>query len=166
MFEAIKSLFSGGKEPEAPPSDDAPADPELQRGVAGLLVEAARADGDYAPVEIARVDAALQALFDVTETAAADLRAQAEDAQARANDLYGFTREAKALAPADKIQFIERLWDVVLADGARDAYEDALVRRVCGLIHVDDQDSGAARRRVTERRSLGGPGAEANADAG
>ena len=36
------------------------------------------------------------------------------------------------------------LWQVVLADGVIDDHESALMRRLAGLIHVEDADS--ARR--------------------
>ena len=31
------------------------------------------------------------------------------------------------------------LWKVAYADGVLDAYEDMLLRRIAGLIHVSDQ---------------------------
>ena len=43
---------------------------------------------------------------------------------------------------------VELLWRVVLADGVVDDYEANLLRRVAGLIHVTDQDAGAARKRA------------------
>jgi uncharacterized tellurite resistance protein B-like protein len=39
----------------------------------------------------------------------------------------------------------------VLADERLDPYEDNLLRRVAGLIHVSDAESGAARQRVKAR---------------
>jgi uncharacterized tellurite resistance protein B-like protein len=46
------------------------------------------------------------------------------------------------------------LWEVAYADGVLDADEDALIRRVAGLMFVSDQDRGFARRRVRERLGL------------
>jgi uncharacterized tellurite resistance protein B-like protein len=43
------------------------------------------------------------------------------------------------------------LWEVVYADGVEHPYESSLMRRVTGLLHVSDQQSGAARQRVLER---------------
>jgi uncharacterized tellurite resistance protein B-like protein len=43
------------------------------------------------------------------------------------------------------------MWEVVFADGALDPDEDALLRRVAGLIDADDQDRGEAKRRVMAR---------------
>ena len=52
---------------------------------------------------------------------------------------------------------IEMLWDVACADGVIHDFEANLVRRVAGLIHVSDRDSGAARKRALAR--MGGSGA-------
>jgi uncharacterized tellurite resistance protein B-like protein len=37
---------------------------------------------------------------------------------------------------------------VVLSDGERDPHEDTLIRRICGLIYVEDRESGQARLRA------------------
>jgi uncharacterized tellurite resistance protein B-like protein len=45
---------------------------------------------------------------------------------------------------------VEALWQVALADGNRDAEEDALLRLVVSLLGVTDVDSASARRRVMQ----------------
>jgi len=45
------------------------------------------------------------------------------------------------------------LWDVACADGEIHDYEANLVRRVAGLIHVSDRDSGQARKRAMIRQN-------------
>jgi len=49
------------------------------------------------------------------------------------------------------VMLVEMLWDVVYADGELHDYEANLMRRVAGLLHVSDQESGAARKRVLGR---------------
>jgi len=46
---------------------------------------------------------------------------------------------------------MEMLWEVVYADEIVEAHETQLMRRVAGLIYVDDRDSGIARSRVRAR---------------
>jgi len=41
------------------------------------------------------------------------------------------------------------LWRVVMADGQRDAHEDSMMRMTASLLGITDQDSNAARLRVT-----------------
>ena len=47
------------------------------------------------------------------------------------------------------------LWEVAYADGALHDYESNLMRRLAGLLHVSDRDSGEARKRAIERLGIG-----------
>lgn len=139
-----------GKKTAAPKAAAETIDP-LQLAIAALLVEAACADEKYEESEKAIIDKTLAAKFGVSAADAAALRAKGEAAQAGALDIQRFTRIAKAMAADEKIAFIEQLWEIVLSDGERDPFEDTLIRRICGLIYVEDRDSGAARARVAAR---------------
>ncbi len=123
----------------------------MQLAVAALLVEAARADEHYDEGEKAIIDQSLMAKFALSQDAAQTLRAAGEEAQARALDIQRFTRIAKEMPGEEKISFIEQLWEIVLSDGERDSYEDTLMRRICGLIYLEDRISGQARIRVAAR---------------
>src|SRR5712691_2253308 len=46
---------------------------------------------------------------------------------------------------------IEMLWEVAYSDGLLTGDEDALIRRVAGLIYVSDWERGEAKRRITQR---------------
>ena len=63
--------------------------------------------------------------------------------------LAPFTRVLKAeFDAAERLSMMQQLWQVVLADGELHAYEDSLVRRIAGLLHIDDGDRALARRRA------------------
>ncbi len=150
----FKKLFSKSKTQaslnQATPSAAPDAEP-LQLAIAALLVEAARADEHYHEHEKAIIDQSLMAKFALSQEAAQALRAAGEEAQAGAHDIQRFTRVAKEMAHDEKIAFIEQLWEIVLSDGERDSYEDTLMRRICGLIYLEDRASGEARIRVSAR---------------
>ncbi len=141
MLDRLKKMFA---RPGAP-ADDAD---ETTISVAALLVEAARADETYTEREQALIEAALVERFGVAPHRAREMRARGETLQANANDIYRFTKGAKSLAPADKVALLESLWRIVLSDADRHSWEDTLIRRVCGLLHVSDVESGHARQRV------------------
>lgn len=151
MLSKLASLFSGRTR-----TDDAPSADDLPFAIAALLIEAARVDENYEAREQSLIENALIERFSIDKESASALRSRAEAAQAQSNDLHRYTKIAKTMSGADKIGFIESLWRIALADGKRDPYEDALIRRLCGLIYVSDQDSGAARRRIeNELQSAG-----------
>lgn len=120
----------------------------LQLAVAALLIEAAKADEEYQDAEIAIIDKYLTSQFQLSSDDARALRRQAEQAQENALDIQRFTRVAKSLTLDEKKQLIENLWKIVLSDGTRDPFEDALIRRICGLIYLEDRESGLARARA------------------
>lgn len=141
MLEAVKRLFRTAPDPRVGVS------PGI--ALAALMVEAARADGDYAEAERAVVTAMLVDLLAVSNAEALALRTAGEAAQAVAPDLVRFTRVVKdTLDEAQRLAVIEALWRVVLADGRREVHEDALMRHLAPLLAVSDRDSARARQRV------------------
>jgi uncharacterized tellurite resistance protein B-like protein len=125
---------------------------EARLALAALLVRVARADGSYDAGEMARIDRVLAGRFGLGAAGAAVLRAEAEAVEAEAPDTVRFTRVLKeAVALEDRIGLIEAMWSVVLADGARDAGEDRLMRVVAPLLGITDKESGLARQRMEKR---------------
>ena len=150
MFDHVLSLIRGEAEPPRSGND-------LKLAVAALLVETARMDDTFDAAERAVIMRLLGARFGLDPAAATLLLAAAERAEAGATDLFRFTKAViEALTPAERIGLIEMMWEVAFADGATDPDEDALLRRVAGLIAVDDHDRGEAKRRVMVRRGLSG----------
>ncbi|MFA5538878.1 MAG: TerB family tellurite resistance protein [Gemmobacter sp.] len=125
---------------------------DARLALAALMVRLARADGHYAPEEVARIDRLLAARYGVSPGEAAKLRGMAEVLEQEAPDTVRFTRALKAAVPLeDRIGLIEALWAVALADGSRDDDEDRLMRLVADLLGLTDRDSALARRRTEGR---------------
>ncbi len=145
MFAELLSRLTA-PDPRPLPSADA------RLALAALLVRIARSDGSYEAAEVRRIDRVLSSRYGIDAAAAADLRERAEAMEAEAPDTVRFTRAIKDAVPyEDRESVIEGLWDVVLADGVRDADEDALLRLVANLLGVNDRDSNLARQRVEAR---------------
>jgi len=134
-------------------SADAPLTQDESRvAVAALLVIAAHADHDYEEVERAQIERALAERYGLDSAAAAALRAEGEEAEAAATDIYRFTSLVKKHVPyQERAAVIEAMWRVILADGEREKHEEALMRRVTDLLGLDPRDSIEARRRVEAR---------------
>jgi uncharacterized tellurite resistance protein B-like protein len=139
----LKSLL----EPQAEPLHDEDA----RLAMTALLVRLARADNEYAAAEIHRITQVIMARYELAEPEAIALRETAETLEQEAPDTVRFTRAIKdRVAYEDRIAVVEALWQVALADGNRDAEEDALLRLVVSLLGVTDVDSASARRRVMQ----------------
>ena len=117
--------------------------------LAALMVRIAKSDDDYATAECERIDAVLSVLYSLSTTQASALRLRAEALEADAPDTVRFTRAIKEEVPYEqRFDVVRALWQVVLADGARDDEEDALMRLLASLLGVNDRDSAIARQQA------------------
>lgn len=151
MWERIKSLLAGDEAPDA----EAGGSDELQLAVAVLLVEAAQMDAAFSTDERATIGDLLAQRFALTPATAEALVARAEATVADSVELYSFTRTIKdAFTHDDRVEMMRMLWEVAYADGELHHYEANLMRRVAGLIHVSDRESGEARKRALSRLGI------------
>jgi len=153
MFASIKALLTGESNPSLVP--DRQGEPRL--AVATLLVEMAVMDGDFDEAERTCVQTLLTKRFSLSKEELAALMANATRKSESSAELYGFTRTLKdRFSYEERAEMIEMLWEVAYADGTLDPHEDSLIRRVAGLLYVEDRDSGRARKKVLEARARGG----------
>ena len=127
-------------------------DGEWAQAIAGLLIEAAMADGELDDAERSQVSAILAAQpgFDpamvdgLIDAALASHEARVE--------IHSLTRSIRAeTEPEDRTAILEMAWMVVLSDGEIHDYESQLMRRLAGLLYVDDIESGRAAKRARAR---------------
>jgi uncharacterized tellurite resistance protein B-like protein len=127
---------------------------DARLALGALLVRVAKADNTYVFLEIARIDRILGLRYGLNPVEAAKLRATCEAIEHEAPDTVRFTRAIKEAVPyEDRTSVMEALWEIVLADGIRDAEEDAMLRMIAPLLGVEDQDSALIRHRVEARLS-------------
>lgn len=142
MFRNLLSrLFTDAPEPLN--ADDA------EMAVAALLIRVARADDRYTAEEQRRIERIMTRRRGLDTAEATERRFAAEMIEAEAPDTVRLTRCIKQRVPLeDRIGIISALWEVVYADGRREANEEAMVRLSAGLLGVADRDSAQARQRV------------------
>ena len=115
--------------------------------LAVLLTEVARSDDTVEAREQGLIERALARRFglqpgEVTRLVSAIW----------ATDLFHLTRVVvENFTEAERIGVIEMLWEVAYSDDLLTGDEDALIRRVAGLLYVSDRDRGEARQRVMQR---------------
>ena len=143
MFTNLLKTLMGPESEDLSPSD-------ARVAIAALLVRVARSDSDYTTIEIEKIDRVLAARYGLKPSESQTLRAEGEALEKEAPDTVRFTRAIKDAVPyVDRVSVIEALWEIALADGQRDAAEDALLRLVANLLGVSDVESAAARKRVS-----------------
>ncbi|MBA98230.1 MAG: TerB family tellurite resistance protein [Sulfitobacter sp.] len=128
-------------------------DADARLALTALLVRIAKSDNDYAPAERAQINRIIGTRYGLNEAEIADLRSDAEALEAEAPDTVRFTRAIKDAVPYEsRLDVIEALWSVVLADGTRSDEENALLRLVSNLLGVTDTDSALVRQRIDDER--------------
>lgn len=121
----------------------------LDLATAVLLVEIARADYRDEVVENELIFELLKNHFTLSAEEAEALLNQAAEEVDHAVSLQGFTRLLHDnLTPAEKLQVLEMLWKVALADEHLDRHEDHLIRRVADLLYIPHGDVIRVRNRV------------------
>ncbi|MZR29028.1 TerB family tellurite resistance protein [Sneathiella litorea] len=149
MIAFLKSLLSNECTDEPATQDQA------HIATAALLIEAALSDDDYQDVEREAIVDVLVRHYSISKDDARELVQEAEKAQAETEQLFYFTRTVKDSFPVEtRVQMIEMLWEIAYADGVLSKFEANLVRRVAGLIYVNDRDRGDARKRVMARLGI------------
>jgi len=147
MIDRVLDFLTGRSTPAAGARHD-----ELEVAVAALLIESARMDDRFDETERATIERLLAERFDLDAKAVGELIAAAETAVQRATQFFPFTQQiVKGISPEDRAQILEMMWEVAYADGVLDPHEDALLRRIAGLIHVPDRERGLARQRALEK---------------
>lgn len=149
MIDRLKAWLAEGGKGATEKAD------ELDLAVAALLIEAAEIDGHLDEAERVAVRRILEQRFALDGASVRALVAAAERRAERSTQLFGTTRLINVhFSHARRIELIEMLWEVAYADGTLDPLEDAMVRRVAGLVDVSDRERGEARLRVLRRLGI------------
>lgn len=147
MLAAIQQFFDRHLNPTG--ADAAGTDQAARCAAAALLLEMMHMDEVLAPVQQAAVTRALREGFGLDAAAADELLACAEQERREATDYHQFTRLINERFTAEqRIELVERLWQVAFADAELCAHEEYLARKIAALLHVPHRAFIAARQRA------------------
>jgi len=126
----------------------------LETSVATLLIHAARLDENYSPNEKLTINKCLVQLGFGENDKVEKLIDRCEALEKESNQILHLTQEIKKLKYTDRLKIIEVLVQVVYADGKMDEFEDNLIRRVCGLVYVENADVGPIKENIKKKLTL------------
>ena len=98
--------------------------------VISLLIHAAKIDENYTEVEKKIIIKAIMHLNKINLGKAEKLLKLSEKKEEESNQIVEFTREIKKYKMEFRLKIIEIIWKIVYSDGANDAYESNLIRRI------------------------------------
>ena len=119
--------------------------------IACLLIHAAKIDENYTSDEKEIIKKTVKKLYPDLDNLN-DVITQAEQKENDSNHIQEFTKDVKSLSLENKIIIVETLWRIILSDGKSDIYENNLMRRLAGLLYLDDKIVGEIRVKVLNNK--------------
>ena len=109
--------------------------------ICALLIHAAKIDENYTNKEEEIIKKTLIELGINKDNIANTIR-DAKIIEENSIQILDFTKEAKNLSETDKIKIVEALWSIIYSDKDADLYETNLMRRLAGLLYIDNKTMG------------------------
>ena len=119
--------------------------------IACLLIHAAKIDENYTSEEKEIVKKTVKKLYPDLDNLD-NIVSKAEQKENDSNHIQEFTNDVKSLSLENKIIIVETLWRIILSDGKSDIYEDNLMRRLAGLLYLDDKIVGEIKLKILNNK--------------
>ncbi len=120
--------------------------------VCALLIHAAKIDENYTDKEEEIIKKTLNELG-VEEKKIPKTIVEAKIIEENSNQILDFTREVKNLPVKNKIKIVEALWSIIYSNKDADIYETNLMRRLAGLLYIDNKTMGDIKERERKKNS-------------
>ena len=120
--------------------------------ICALLIHAAKIDENYTDKEEEIIKITMNELG-LEKNIISKTIEEAKIIEENANQILDFTKEVKNLPDQDKIKIIESLWSIIYSNKEADIYETNLMRRLAGLLYIDNKTMGDIKERVKNQNS-------------
>ena len=125
-------------------------DNELLSKTASLFIHAAKIDENYSNKEKEIIRKTLIKLG-ANQSTIDQMIVNAENNEEKSNQILDFTREIKNADDKFKIKIIETLWTIIYSDEESDMYETNLMRRLSGLLYLDNKAVGEVKEKIKKK---------------
>ena len=146
MFQSLKNIFSSNQDTNLENENN-----EIDI-LCGLMIEAANTDGKITQEELNKISHSLINVFKEDPKIVEESLTKAFENKDNSRSLYFYTSKLnKSYIDEQKIQLIEVLWEIILADNELHDFEANLIRRLAGLLYISDVECGNAKIRAENR---------------
>ena len=115
--------------------------------IAALLIHAAKIDENFTIEEEKIIEETLLNLGANKENVK-QIIIESKKIENKANQILEFTKEVKNMEENDKIKIIETLWRIIYSNKDADIYETNLMRRLAGLLYIDNKTMGDIKEKI------------------
>ena len=120
--------------------------------ICALLIHAAKIDENYSLKEEKIIKQTLQ-LIGAEKEKLDEIIKSAKIIENDSNQILSFTKKVKNMNNENKIQIIEALWKIIYSNNDADIYETNLMRRLGGLLYIDNKIMGDIKEKVRKENS-------------
>tara|TARA_B100000530_G_scaffold265384_1_gene178168 strand:- start:91 stop:522 length:432 start_codon:yes stop_codon:yes gene_type:complete len=121
--------------------------------IAALLIHSAKIDENFTDKEKEIIKKALIEMGAQTDEIN-EIFEEAEKKEKDSNQILDFTRQIKNIDEDKKKLVIEALWNIIYSDESADMYEANLMRRLSGLLYLDNKVVGDLKEKVKKKDDL------------
>ena len=120
--------------------------------VTALLIHAAKIDENFTIEEEKIIEETILNLG-ANKDDVKQIIIESKKMEEKTNQILEFTREVKNMEEINKIKIIETLWRIIYSNKDADMYETNLMRRLAGLLYIDNHTMGNIKAKVEKENS-------------
>ena len=121
--------------------------------IASILIHSAKIDENFTDNERKIIKKALIEMGAQAEKVD-EIMEEAEEKEKDSNQILEFTKEIKNVDENKKKLIVEALWNIVYSDKNADMYETNLMRRLSGLLYLDNKVVGDIKEKVMKKNDI------------
>ena len=115
--------------------------------VAALLIHAAKIDENFSKSEEIIIKQALLQIGANDENLE-KIFLDGKKIEENSNQILDFTKNLKNIDEEMKLIIVESLWEIIYSDNESDMYEANLMRRLTGLLYLDQKKVGKVKEKI------------------
>ena len=120
--------------------------------ITSLLIHSAKIDENFTDKEREIIK---NALIEMGAEASNidEIIVESEKKEKDSNQILDFTRKVKNVSEKKKKLIIEALWNIIYSDQNADMYETNLMRRLSGLLYLDNKVVGDIKKKIIKKNN-------------
>ena len=119
--------------------------------IAALLIHAAKIDENYSEKEKEIIEQTLLKIG-ANNQDIQNIITEGKTMEENAIQILDFTKEVKNMDEKNKIKIVETLWQIIYSNKEADMYETSLMRRLAGLMYIDNKTMGDIKDRIKKEK--------------
>ena len=121
--------------------------------ITALLIHSAKIDENFTDKEKEIIKKALIEMGAQSDEIN-EIFEEAEKKEKDSNQILDFTRQIKNIDEDKKKLVVEALWNIIYSDESADMYEANLMRRLSGLLYLDNKVVGDLKEKVKKKNDI------------